>query len=74
MSDDDFMEESDQEFEFEFEDDDQEDGGEDEQDESQNLENKYYTAKSFKEEPSTVNEAVIEFQSVVDAEPEKGDW
>ncbi|KAG0347941.1 hypothetical protein BG004_006504 [Podila humilis] len=65
--DDDFMmeEEEDEDYDFDYED---EDGEEPDVD----LENKYYNAKGHKEdEPET---ALLEFQGVVDAETEKGDW
>ncbi|KAF9204282.1 COP9/signalosome complex subunit Csn2 [Haplosporangium sp. Z 27] len=65
--DDDFMmeEEEDEDYDFDYEDDDAEEPDVD-------LENKYYNAKGHKEdEPET---ALIEFQGVVDAETEKGDW
>ncbi|KAF9210660.1 COP9/signalosome complex subunit Csn2 [Podila verticillata] len=65
--DDDFMmeEEEDEDYDFDYED---EDGEEPDVD----LENKYYNAKGHKEdEPET---ALIEFQGVVEAETEKGDW
>ncbi|KAF9132093.1 hypothetical protein BGW39_000812 [Mortierella sp. 14UC] len=67
MSDDDFMmeEEEDEDYDFDYED---EDGDEPDVD----LENKYYNAKGHKEdEPET---ALAEFQGVVEAETEKGDW
>ncbi|KAG0329398.1 hypothetical protein BGZ99_002109 [Dissophora globulifera] len=65
--DDDFMmeeeEEEDYDFDYEDEDGDEPDVG---------LENKYYNAKGHKEdEPET---ALEEFQGVVEAETEKGDW
>jgi len=65
--DDDFMmeEEEDEDYDFDYED---EDGEEPDVD----LENKYYNAKGHKEdEPET---ALAEFQGVVEAETEKGDW
>ncbi|KAF9187420.1 hypothetical protein BGZ51_006252 [Haplosporangium sp. Z 767] len=65
--DDDFMmeEEEDEDYDFDYED---EDGEEPDVD----LENKYYNAKAHKEdEPET---ALVEFQGVVEAETEKGDW
>ncbi|KAG2224694.1 hypothetical protein INT45_009009 [Circinella minor] len=66
MSDDDFMLEDDEgDYDFEFEDDD-----DDEPD--ANLENRYYNAKARKEDEP--EEAIAEFQGVVDAEEEKGDW
>ncbi|TPX63054.1 hypothetical protein SpCBS45565_g06881 [Spizellomyces sp. 'palustris'] len=66
MDDDDFMHEDDEEeFDFDYED-------EDEEEPDVDLENKYYNAKGHKEDdPET---AIKEFQKVVDAEEEKGDW
>ncbi|CAO3689041.1 unnamed protein product [Rhizopus stolonifer] len=64
--DDDFMLEDEEEYDFEYEDD-------DEQDEPDvDLENKYYNAKARKEDDP--EEALLEFQSVVDTEEEEGDW
>ncbi|KAI9341336.1 PCI domain-containing protein [Obelidium mucronatum] len=64
--DDDFMVEDDEEdFDFEYEDEDNEEPDVD-------LENKYYSAKGLKEDSPM--DAIKEFQSVVDAEEEKGDW
>ncbi|KAJ3029851.1 UNVERIFIED_CONTAM: COP9 signalosome complex subunit 2 [Siphonaria sp. JEL0065] len=65
--DDDFMVEdgSDEEFDFEYEDEDNDEPDVD-------LENKYYSAKGLKEDNPM--DAIKEFQSVVDAEEEKGDW
>ncbi|KAF9154826.1 hypothetical protein BG015_011848 [Linnemannia schmuckeri] len=67
MSDDDFMmeEEEDEDYDFDYED---EDGDEPDVD----LENKYYNAKGHKEDEPDV--ALAEFQGVVEAETEKGDW
>ncbi|KAF8943536.1 hypothetical protein BGZ47_005354 [Haplosporangium gracile] len=67
MSDDDFMmeEEEDEDYDFDYED---EDGDEPDVD----LENKYYNAKGHKEDEPDV--ALTEFQGVVEAETEKGDW
>lgn len=65
MSDDDFMMDDDEEFDFEYEDDDQEEPDVD-------LENKYYNAKARKEDEP--EEAIKEFESVVETEEEKGDW
>ncbi|KAG0234097.1 hypothetical protein BGW41_001234 [Actinomortierella wolfii] len=67
MSDDDdfMMEEEDEDYDFDYED---EDGEEPDVD----LENKYYNAKGHKEDDPEV--AMEEFQGVVDAETEKGDW
>ncbi|KAI9143479.1 PCI domain-containing protein [Paraphysoderma sedebokerense] len=55
----------DEEFDFEYEDDDQEEPDVD-------LENKYYNAKARKEDEP--EEAIKEFESVVETEEEKGDW
>ncbi|KAI7884175.1 PCI-domain-containing protein [Lichtheimia hyalospora FSU 10163] len=64
--DDDFMlEDDDQEYDFEYEDDDDEEPDAD-------LENRYYNAKARKEDDP--EGAITEFQGVVDAEEEKGDW
>ncbi|KAJ3395019.1 hypothetical protein HDU84_004477 [Entophlyctis sp. JEL0112] len=65
--DDDFMVEDDEDEEFDF---DYEDEDNDEPD--VDLENKYYSAKGLKEEHPM--DAINEFQTVVDAETEKGDW
>ncbi|ORZ01183.1 PCI domain-domain-containing protein [Syncephalastrum racemosum] len=66
MSDDDFMlEDDDQDYDFDYEDDDDEEPDAD-------LENKYYNAKARKEDDP--EGAIAEFQAVVDAEEEKGDW
>ncbi|KAK7985148.1 COP9 signalosome complex subunit 2 [Apiospora saccharicola] len=68
MSDDDFMQESDDEqydFEYEDDDDDQDSGDVD-------IENKYYNAKQMKgSEPEA---AIGEFLSIPSLEEEKGDW
>ncbi|KAH7037180.1 putative COP9 signalosome complex subunit 2 [Microdochium trichocladiopsis] len=67
MSDDDFMQESDEEqYDFEYEDDDDEDSGD------VDIENKYYNAKQMKS--SEPEEAIDEFLSIPGLEPEKGDW
>lgn len=64
--DDDFMVEDDEEdFDFEYEDEDNDAPDVD-------LENKYYGAKGMKEDAP--DSALEEFQSVVNAEEEKGDW
>ncbi|KAI8137389.1 PCI domain-containing protein [Fennellomyces sp. T-0311] len=68
MSDDDFMLEDDeqiQDYDFEYEDDDDDEPDAD-------LENRYYNAKARKEDDP--EGAITEFQGVVDAEEEKGDW
>ncbi|KAI1772694.1 PCI-domain-containing protein [Hypoxylon cercidicola] len=67
MSDDDFMQESDEEqYDFEYEDDDDDDSGD------VDIENKYYNAKQLKStEPE---EAVEEFLGIPPLESEKGDW
>ena len=66
MSDDDFMQESDQEYDFDYEDD------EDEESPDVDVENKYYNAKQMKQ--SGPQEAIDEFLAVVALEKEKGDW
>ncbi|KAJ3039363.1 COP9 signalosome complex subunit 2 [Rhizophlyctis rosea] len=66
--DDDFMVEDDEEeedFEFDYEDEDNEEPDVD-------LENKYYNAKSHKEDEPQI--AIEEFQAVIDAEETPGDW
>ncbi|KAI8339421.1 PCI domain-containing protein [Chlamydoabsidia padenii] len=66
MSDDDFMlEDDEQDYDFDYED--------DEDDEPDvGLENKYYNAKARKEDDP--EGAIGEFQTIVDAEEEKGEW
>ncbi|KAK1775680.1 PCI domain-containing protein [Copromyces sp. CBS 386.78] len=66
MSDDDFMQDSDEEYDFEYEDDEEEDNGD------VDIENKYYNAKQTK--TSDPEEALQEFLSIPPLEPEKGDW
>ncbi|KAJ3071277.1 COP9/signalosome complex subunit Csn2 [Podochytrium sp. JEL0797] len=69
MSDDgdDFMvEDDDEEFDFEYE------NASDDEEADVDLENKYYGAKGLKEDAPL--DAIKEFQAVVDAEAEKGDW
>ncbi|KAK3395581.1 hypothetical protein B0T20DRAFT_471724 [Sordaria brevicollis] len=66
MSDDDFMQDSDEEYDFEYEDDEEEDSGD------VDIENKYYNAKQTKTTDS--EEALQEFLSIPPLEPEKGDW
>ncbi|KAF2757308.1 PCI-domain-containing protein [Pseudovirgaria hyperparasitica] len=67
MSDDDFMQDSDQEdYDFEYEDDDDEQGGD------VNIENKYYNAKQLKGD--NPEEAIDEFLGIPALEEEKGDW
>ncbi|KAJ3249160.1 hypothetical protein HDU77_007842 [Chytriomyces hyalinus] len=63
--DDDFMVEDDEEFDFEYEDEDNEEPDVD-------LENKYYSAKGLKED--TPLDAIKEFEALIAAEEEKGDW
>ncbi|KAG1221610.1 hypothetical protein G6F68_020874 [Rhizopus microsporus] len=60
------MLEDEEEYDFEYEDD------EDQDEPDVDLENKYYNAKARKEDDP--QEALVEFQSVVDTEEEKGDW
>ncbi|ORX48068.1 COP9 signalosome complex subunit 2-like protein [Anaeromyces robustus] len=66
--DDDFMVEDDEEYDFDFEYD------EDNEEEEQNvdLENKYYNAKALKED--NPEEAIKEFQNVIDSDTEQSDW
>ncbi|KAI7868604.1 PCI domain-containing protein [Spinellus fusiger] len=67
MSDDDFMlEDDEQDYDFDYEE------GDEEELPDVNMENMYYNAKARKEDDP--EGAVAEFQSVVDAEEEKGDW
>ncbi|CAF9930847.1 MAG: hypothetical protein HETSPECPRED_007727 [Heterodermia speciosa] len=67
MSDDDFMQDSDQEqYDFEYEDDDDEESGD------IGIENKYYNAKQMKVD--NPNEAIDEFLGMPSMEEEKGDW
>lgn len=66
MSDDDFMQESDQEYDFDYETD------EDEESPDVDVENKYYNAKQMKQ--GNPQEAIDEFLAVVALEKEKGDW
>ncbi|KAI0600654.1 PCI-domain-containing protein [Biscogniauxia sp. FL1348] len=67
MSDDDFMQESDEEqYDFEYEDDDDEDSGD------VDIENKYYNAKQMK--TTDPEDAIDEFLGIPPLETEKGDW
>ncbi|KAI8627902.1 putative COP9 signalosome subunit 2 [Xylariaceae sp. FL1651] len=67
MSDDDFMQESDEEqYDFEYEDDDEEDSGD------VDIENKYYNAKQMK--GSDPEDAIEEFLGIPTLESEKGEW
>ncbi|KAI1092944.1 PCI-domain-containing protein [Rostrohypoxylon terebratum] len=67
MSDDDFMQESDDEqYDFEYEDDDDDDSGD------VDIENKYYNAKQMKS--NDPEEAIDEFLGIPALEQEKGDW
>ncbi|KAK4247001.1 PCI domain-containing protein [Corynascus novoguineensis] len=66
MSDDDFMQASDEEYDFEYEDEDEEDNGD------VDIENKYYNAKQTK--TTDPEEAVEEFLGIPALEPEKGEW
>ena len=67
MSDDDFMQASDEEYDFEYEEeeDDDESGDVD-------IENKYYNAKQTK--ASDPKDAITEFLAIPALEPEKGEW
>ncbi|KAI9595574.1 COP9 signalosome complex subunit 2-like protein [Syncephalis fuscata] len=67
MSDDDFMLEDEDGYDFEYS------SGEEEDAPDADLENKYYNAKSLKDEGDAAG-AIKEFQQVVEAEEEKGDW
>ncbi|KAK4457909.1 putative COP9 signalosome complex subunit 2 [Cladorrhinum samala] len=66
MSDDDFMQASDEEYDFEYEDEDDEDNGD------VDIENKYYNAKQMK--TTDPEDAIDEFLSIPALEPEKGEW
>jgi COP9 signalosome complex subunit 2 len=66
MSDDDFMQNSDEEYDFEYEDDDQDESGD------VDIENKYYNAKQLK--TSDPAEAIEEFLGIPSIEEEKGEW
>ncbi|KAL1836978.1 hypothetical protein VTJ49DRAFT_4428 [Mycothermus thermophilus] len=66
MSDDDFMQASDEDYDFEYEDEDEEDNGD------IDIENKYYNAKQTK--TSDPEEAIDEFLAIPALEPEKGEW
>lgn len=67
MSDDDFMQASDEEeYDFEYEDDEEEDSG------AVDIENKYYNAKQMK--LSEPEDAIDEFLAIPALEQEKGDW
>ena len=61
----------DEEFDFEYEDEDDDDETGENQGQV-DLENKYYNAKAVKEDDAGT--AIEMFQSIVDAESEKGDW
>ncbi|KAK4227499.1 putative COP9 signalosome complex subunit 2 [Podospora fimiseda] len=67
MSDDDFMQASDEDFDFEYEDDDGDDDNGD-----VDIENKYYNAKQIK--TSDPEEALADFLSIPALEAEKGEW
>ncbi|RKP23590.1 COP9 signalosome complex subunit 2-like protein [Syncephalis pseudoplumigaleata] len=67
MSDEDFMLEDDEGYDFEYS------SGEEDEAPDADLENKYYSAKSLKDE-DRAEEAIREFRQVVKAEEEKGDW
>ena len=66
MSDDDFMQASDEEYDFEYEDEEEDDSGD------VDIENKYYNAKQTK--TSDPEEAVNEFLGIPPLEQEKGEW
>lgn len=67
MSDDDFMQESDEEYDFDYDDEDEnEDSGD------VDIENKYYNAKQLK--LTDPDDAIKEFLEVPKLQEEKGDW
>ncbi|KAK0737441.1 PCI domain-containing protein [Apiosordaria backusii] len=66
MSDDDFMQASDEDYDFDYEDEEEEDNGD------VDIENTYYNAKQTK--TSDPEEAITEFLSIPSLEPEKGEW
>ncbi|KAK3372374.1 signalosome subunit 2 [Podospora didyma] len=66
MSDDDFMQASDEEYDFEYEDEEEDDSG------NVDIENKYYNAKQTK--TTDPEEAVDEFLGIPALEEEKGEW
>ncbi|PKS09605.1 hypothetical protein jhhlp_004223 [Lomentospora prolificans] len=66
MSDDDFMQESDEDYDFEYEDDEDEDSGD------VDIENKYYNAKQTKQ--SDPDDAISEFLAIPGLEESKGEW
>ncbi|KAJ2903283.1 COP9 signalosome complex subunit 2 [Zalerion maritima] len=67
MSDDDFMQDSEEEYDFEYEEDDDDEGAG-----NVDIENKYYTAKTLKS--SDPEDAIKEFLEIPPLEEEKGDW
>ncbi|WVR06257.1 hypothetical protein IAU60_003287 [Kwoniella sp. DSM 27419] len=72
MSDDEFMMEDavdDEEYDFDYDDDDEDIDG---MDEGGDVENQYYKAKSIKEDDAEA--ALKAFRSIVDEQPEKGEW
>ena len=66
MSDDDFMQASDEEYDFEYEDEEEEESGD------VDIENKYYNAKQTK--TTDPEEAVEEVLGIPPLEKEKGEW
>lgn len=66
MSDDDFMQASDEEYDFEYDEDEEDDTGD------VGIENKYYNAKQTK--TSDPEEAIEEFLGIPPLEEEKGEW
>jgi len=66
MSDDDFMQDSDEEYDFEYEDEEDGDNGD------VDIENKYYNAKQTK--TTDPEEAIGEFLGIPSLEQEKGEW
>ncbi|KAI0402447.1 putative COP9 signalosome subunit 2 [Xylaria palmicola] len=66
MSDDDFMQESDEEYDFDYEEEDEDDAAD------VDIENKYYKAKQLK--GSSPEEAIDTFLEIPALEPEKAEW
>ncbi|RPD65031.1 PCI-domain-containing protein [Lentinus tigrinus ALCF2SS1-6] len=64
----DYMQGSDEDYGFDYSD----DGGSGDEEQSADVENMYYTAKSKKED--NPEQALKEFRAIVDKEEEKGDW
>ena len=66
MSDDDFMQASDEDYDFEYEEEEDDESGD------VDIENKYYNAKQTK--ASEPEDAIAEFLAIPALEPEKGEW